>query len=137
MKRALATASLTILMAAVPSVAFGLSASSSQGTISGGATTWYHAGADMKVTLNSLKGNPVYGHAIRVYNNFSPDEDWGRFTGDVNDAGDRVRYGRVGYTSNPSNDMDGIKIKVCRNINNLPDSCSGWSSTANNPVATD
>jgi hypothetical protein len=91
----------------------------------------------MKVTLNSLKGNPVYGNAEMVYNNLVPDESWGRFTSDVYDAGDRVRTGRVGYTSNPGNDMDGVKIKVCRNINNLPDSCSGWSSTANNPVATD
>lgn len=137
MKRLIATISVTVLLSAIPSVAFGLSASSSQGRIDGGATKWYHAGADMKVTLNSFQTNPVYGSGLQVYDSFSPDEVWGRFTSDISDDGDRVRYGRIGNTSNYANDMDGVKIRVCRNINNLPDSCSSWSGTSNNPVATD
>lgn len=136
MKRVIATASATILLSAIPSVAFGLSASSSQGSISGGATRWYHSGADVTATLNSFKANPVYGSALKVYDN-GLDDTHGRFTTNVYDQGDRVRSGRVGFTTNNSNDMDGLKIRVCRDINNLPDSCSSWSGTQRNPIADD
>lgn len=114
-----------VAIALLPAAAWAVNVSSNEGyghqTASRRVDGFYGAGL-----LTSTHGNPVYYFGRVVYDN-NTDEDCGRYTADTV-TGPVERFGTC---SGPLrfDTEDGAKMKICRNINNLPDSCGSWSAT--------
>lgn len=122
----------TALMAflAIPFTAFAVNVSSSEGYGNQGAALWYSCGALTRGQLRSTYGNPVYYAGMQMFNGGWADQNVGRYTSDVTATYDVYREGNIGGTSvctlYPY--FTGVKVRICRNRNNLPDICGSWAA---------
>lgn len=125
--RYLATVAAAAAFIAVPASAIAVNVSSNDGSGVQYAQTWYGCGSTTSGLLKSTAGNPVYYNGTAVYDG-EADTNFGRYTSDTTSTTSVGRYGTIGTTSSGCG-IDGIKMKVCRNKNNLPDPCGSNSAT--------
>lgn len=117
---------LAMVLTIAPATAYAVNVSSSDGNGTQVRDVTYSNGANVSGKLRSTSGDPVY-YSGKVANNCSDDEV-GRYspnttsTSYVNRGGDIV--GTIGLW--PCS-FDGVESRVCRVINNWPDSCGDWS----------
>lgn len=133
MKRLLALVSITAMLIAAPVAAFAVNVSSDDGSGTQTVSTWYGCGATTTGVLRSTSGHAVYYHGLVAWRH-DIDDDEGRFTSDTSSTTAVSRGGTLGYagTCIDHDDFQGVKVKICRNLNNQPDPCGGWS-TIDNP----
>ncbi len=122
----LAVAIAATMFAAAPASAIAANVSSNDGKGTQFITTEYGCGSLTRGQLQSTSGNPVYYSGTVVYDN-DLDEDFGRHTSDTTSSTLVGRYGTVGTTATYCG-ADGVKVKICRNKNNLPDSCGSFTA---------
>lgn len=129
MRKVMTFVALTFVALAVPTAGMAVSVSSSDGSGSQTVGRQYSNGAYLTGPLKSSVGNPVYYSGLVVLNNCSDHND-GRYTGNVTSRTGQTAAGDVTVTPPitwPCS-LDGEKARVCRDINNQPDPCGGWSA---------
>jgi hypothetical protein len=121
-------ACLTAIAIAAPTAAMAVNVSSNDGFGVQSPSRWYSNGAILSGDLRSTAGSPVYYSGLVVINNCG-DHDDGRYTNNVTSRSATSASGTVTGTIGfwPCS-FDGVKARVCRDINNLPDSCGSWSA---------
>ena len=110
----------------LPAAAFGAVVSSGEGSGTQYRTASYADGAYADGYLRSAAGNPVYYNGKLDLNN-CVDSNTGRYTGDVRASSGIAAGGRIQHSLNGCHPLQGVKSRVCRNINNLPDQCGSDS----------
>jgi hypothetical protein len=114
-----------------PSVALAVNVSSNDGSgvqyRTSSITSGVSRGAVVSGTLKSTSGSPVYYQGLVAFAG-CPDEGIGRYTSDTTSTSSVTRGGTISTTL-VCGDFQGVKSKVCKNINNLPDACGSYSST--------
>lgn len=111
-------------IALMPSIALAVNVSSDDGS---GTQYWYQKLADgAKVTgnLKSTSGAKVYYSGRVVFDN-NPDPSCGRYTTNTTSLTSVTKGGTCRVYVSPA---VGMKYRVCRDINNLPDDCGSDSS---------
>jgi hypothetical protein len=78
--------------------------------------------------MKSTHGNPDYFSGKVVYGG-NTDHTCGRMAPDVTSTSLKSRDGTCHFPVQPGS-LDGGQFRICKNINNLPDTCGGWSSTS-------
>lgn len=121
------SAALALAFALAPTAAFAVNVSSNDGSGQQGVAEWYVNGARLTGTLKSTHGNPVYfaGHVIY---DWAPDKTVGRYTTNTSSTSGASRGGIVA----DRNGADGVRVRICRDRNNLPDPCGDYSSDMKN-----
>jgi hypothetical protein len=111
----------------MPGVALAVTMSSGNGE--GQAFVQSHTGHSFFATgvLRSTSGNKVYSQGQLVYN-WNTDDTCGRWTADVTSSSYQSVSGSCNGEIRIGSSADAARFKVCRNINNLPDSCGSWSA---------
>lgn len=113
-----------------PSVAFAVNVSSNDGSgtqsRTSSITSGVSRGAVVSGTLRSTSGSPVYYQGKVAFAGCT-DVGIGRYTTDTTSTSSVTRGGTIS-TSLVCGSFQGVKSKVCKNINNLPDSCGSDSS---------
>lgn len=128
MRRVLASACAVAALVAVPTAASAINVSSNDGSGFANSLRWYNTGVQMGGSLKSTNGNAVYFSANLIYDG-ELDYLFGRYTTDTTSLSLVTRGGLAGFNTGSSNPaVDGIKVRVCRNKSNLPDSCGSWSA---------
>jgi len=128
MKKLVATLVLSAMAVAAPTAGMAVSVTYAHGNGTQNATQWYGNGAYLDGVLRSAAGSPVYYEGLVAIGNCSDVND-GRYTGNVTStsymgAGGQVTSGPLFWPCY----LQGAKARVCRDINNLPDTCGGWSA---------
>jgi len=129
MRRVLTGFCLIVIALAVPTSAFAVNVSSNNGNGTQSASRWYSNGADLTGQLRSTSGNAVYYSGLVAISN-ATDPEVGRYSTNTSSTSYVTRGGTVSYFPIiwPSS-FQGVKARVCRDINALPDTCGSWSST--------
>ena len=132
-QKAISVVAFTALAVAAPAAALAVNVSSSDGSGSQSVTTWYSNGATVAGNLKSTSGSNVYYSGATVLNNCE-DPVYGRYSSNTSST-TAVSRGGTFTKSNGSwpCSFDGVKMRVCKDVNNLPDPCGGWSSTIVKP----
>jgi hypothetical protein len=127
-RKALTVLCLVTLALAAPTAAMAVNVSSNDGSGVQNATAWLSGGIYMDGNLRSTHGNPVYYSGLIDFSQWWCDDvDDGRYTGNVTSTSGMNAGGAV-QTASGACTVQGGKAKVCRDINNLPDSCGSWSA---------
>lgn len=127
MMKALATATFVAALLSAPAGAIAVNVSSNDGSGTQSVSAWYGCGAYLVGKLKSTTGLPVYFNGATVYDN-TEDAQQGRYVADTTSTTLVTRNGQLGPASGTCG-IDGVHMKVCRNLPNLPDPCGSWSST--------
>jgi hypothetical protein len=114
-------------LAFMPTVAFAVNVSSGDGSGEQHRTASFSNGAFADGTLRSTAGSPVYYEGKLDLNNCG-DPYTGRYTGDVRSTSSIAAGGTIsGFTSGCG--LQGVKTRVCKNVNLAPDVCGPDSVT--------
>jgi hypothetical protein len=118
---------LGLVLTVAPAAAYAVNVSSSDGNGVQYRTQSYGNGAAVSGNLRSTAGKPVYYSGKVVINNCG-DNEIGRYTTNTKSTSYVIRSGTIAGTIGlwPCS-FDGVESRVCRDINNLPDSCGAWS----------
>jgi hypothetical protein len=119
---------LGVLLAIAPASAFAVSVSSDDGNGTQYRTESYSNGAKVSGNLRSTAGKPVYYSGKVVINNCG-DSVVGRYTTNTTSKSYVTRGGTIASSIGlwPCS-FDGVESRICRDINNLPDTCGSWST---------
>lgn len=133
MRRIFAGLCASFLLLAAPTTAFAVNVSSNDGSGTQYISTWYPCGAKTYGYLKSTSGNPVYYGGLAMFDSLISDENYGRYTSDTTSKTSVSRGGTIGPTTSCAyrNNFTGVKTRVCRNRNNLPDPCGDWATLRN------
>ena len=120
---------LSTLALAAPAAALAVSVSSSDGSGTQNVSTWYSNGATLSGNLKSTSGSPVY-YSGQVAINNCEDSTYGRYTSNTTSTSLVSRGGTISALIGtwPCS-FEGVKARVCKDVNNLPDPCGSWSAT--------
>jgi hypothetical protein len=108
-------------LAIMPTAAFAVVVSSGDGSGTQYRAASYSNGAYADGYLRSSAGNPVYYSGKLDLNNCT-DPSTGRYTGDVRTTSGIAAGGAIRGDTRTCG-LQGVKARVCRNVNNLPDPC--------------
>lgn len=116
---------IAVIILIVPSAALAVSASSGDGNGSQNVTSWHLRYWTATGNLRSAAGRPVYPSGkVEVG---GPDQVCGRYASDTTSRSYVTRGGSC--NAGGGFQVQGMQWRVCRNINNAPDSCGGWSAS--------
>lgn len=118
---------ISLVLLAMPTAAFAVNVSSSDGSGNQSVTTKYSNGFAASGSLKSTSGQPVYFSGDVVFDSY-PDSACGRYTTDTMSTTPMSRGGDCLVTTWFVN-ADGAKYQVCKNVSFAPDVCGSWSST--------
>lgn len=108
-------------LAVMPTAAYAVNVSSSDGSGVQNRTASYSNGAFADGTLRSTAGRPVYYQGELDLNNCG-DPYTGRYTGDVTSTSGVAAGGYITGTVGGCG-LQGVKTRVCKNVNLAPDVC--------------
>lgn len=124
------TAGSVMLLGISAGVAFAASTvnvSDNDGSGSAHATHWSSSTASESGNLKSTHGASVY-YQGRLVVDLNSDATCGRISQNVTSTSSKSVSGNCSIYPPEPGTVSGVKFKVCRVINNLPDSCGPWSS---------
>lgn len=128
MHRSISVICLVVVAVASPTGALAVNVSSSDGSGTQVASSFFGNGANLTGTLRSTSGNPVY-YSGRVDISLAPDQTVGRYTTNTTSTTAVTRGGSVSFFPIfPPNQFQGVRARVCRDISFLPDPCGSWST---------
>jgi hypothetical protein len=110
-----------VSFAFMPAAAFAVNVSSGDGSGEQHRTATFSNGAQADGSLRSTSGSPVYYEGKLDLNNCS-DPYTGRYTGDVRSTSGMAAGGTISGFPGACN-VQGVKARVCKNVNLAPDSC--------------
>ncbi|MFY1649543.1 hypothetical protein ACN27J_01425 [Solwaraspora sp. WMMB762] len=128
-RKIISVLSLTAIALFAPATALAVNVSSNDGSGVQNVSTWYSDGATLTGNLRSTSGNAVYYSGQVAINNCG-DSTYGRYTSNTTSTTAVTRGGTISASIGlwPCS-FEGVKARVCRDINNLPDTCGSWSTT--------
>ena len=126
-KRFLKVGVLTLSLVALPSAAYAVNVSSNDGSGTQSRTgSLSNGGATVTGSLRSTTGNTVY-YAGRIQLPCGADDNTGRYSSNTSSTSLVTRGGSIQGTFLHSCAADGVKSRICKVNNNLPDGCGSDS----------
>ena len=120
---------LALGLALMPTAAFSVGTSSDDGAGWQTRKQAYSNGASTNGVIRSTRGDMVY-HSGQVARNNCEDVGTGRYTSNVTSLTNVGNNERIITTwmNWPCHEFQGVRAKICRVRNNVPDACGAWSS---------